>query len=91
MNGEQEIEADLVNNLDDIRVKILMNNIRKTTRKVKDILNSLRNIDHDDKMKILNDLKNTEVISEPEFHRLLTSNNNIMSYAKAIQGSGIWV
>ena len=93
LKGENEIEefTNFVDKLDKIRLTILLNNMSKTTKRVRKILNSLRSIDDKERIKVLDQLRSDKVISEPEFHRLLTSNNNDMSFAKAIQGSGIWV
>ena len=93
LKGENDIEefANFVDKLDKIRLTILLNNMSKTTKRVRKILNSLRSIDDKERTKVLDQLRSDKVISEPEFHRLLTSNNNDMSFAKAIQGSGIWV
>ena len=93
LKGENEIEefTNFVDKLDKIRLTILLNNMSKTTKRVRKILNSLRSIDDKERTKVLDQLRSDKVISEPEFHRLLTSNNNDMSFAKAIQGSGIWV
>ena len=93
LKGEKQLD-DFTNDvykLDEIRLMILLNNMKKTTNRVRKILNSLKNIDDNERAKVLDQLKNDKVITEPQFHRLLTSNNNLISYAKAIQGSGIWI
>ena len=70
---------------------ILLNNMKRTADRVRKILNSLKNIDENERTKLLEQLKNDEVITEPEYHRLLTSKNDVLSSAKAFQGSGVWV
>ena len=55
------------------------------------MLDTLRHIEDKDIGKVLEKLKLQELISDEEFHRLLVSANNVLSYAKAIQGSGFWL
>ena len=93
LKGEKQLDdfTNDVDKLDEIRLMILLNNMKKTTNRVRKILNSLKNIDDNERAKVLDQLKNDKVITEPEYHRLLTSNNNLMSFAKAVQGSGVWI
>ena len=93
LKGEKQLDdfTNVVDKLDEIRLMILLNNMKKTTNRVRKILNSLKNIDDNERAKVLDQLKNDEVITEPEYHRLLTSKNDVLSSAKAFQGSGVWV
>ena len=75
----------------DMRTKILLRSIEQIQGRVRKVLEALRNIDDTDVGATLEHLRLNELISDKEFHRLLTSANNVLSYAKAIQGSGIWV
>ena len=93
LDGEEDIKSVMENLSDfkDMRTKILLRSIEQIQGRVRKVLEALRNIDDTDVGTTLEHLRLNELISDKEFHRLLTSANNVLSYAKAIQGSGIWV
>ena len=94
LNGKEEIE-DVMQKLgkttDGLKVKMLLRSIEKTRHRILKVLDTLRHTEDEDIVKVLEYLKLQELISDEEFHRLLAAANNVLSYAKAIQGAGIWI
>ena len=93
LDGVEDIKSvmEKLSDFKDMRTKILLRSIEQVQGRVRKVLEALRNIDDTDVGTTLEHLRLNELISDKEFHRLLTSANNVLSYAKAIQGSGIWV
>ena len=93
LDGVEDIKSvmEKLSDFKDMRTKILLRSIERIQGRVRKVLEALRNIDDTDVGTTLEHLRLNELISDKEFHRLLTSSNNVLSYAKAIQGSGIWV
>ena len=93
LDGVEDIKSvmEKLSDFKDMRTKILLRSIEQIQGRVRKVLEALRNIDDTDVGTTLEHLRLNELISDKEFHRLLTSANNVLSYAKAIQGSGIWV
>ena len=93
LDGVEDIKSvmEKLSDFKDMRTKILLRSIEQVQGRVRKVLEALRNIDDADVGTTLEHLRLNELISDKEFHRLLTSSNNVLSYAKAIQGSGIWV
>ena len=94
MNGEGEFEdilAKYAKPNDEMKVKMLLKSMKHTKSRITKVLETLRNTEEKEVGKVLETLKMHEQISDQEFHRLLSSANDILSYAKAIQGCGLWV
>ena len=94
INGEEEFEnvmEKLGKSSDGIKVKMLLRDIETTRERVAKVLKALRETEEGGKGKVLEQLRMNDQISDHEHHRLLTSANDILSYAKAIQGCGFWV
>lgn len=91
LDGVEDIKSvmEKLSDFKDMRTKILLRSIEQIQGRVRKVLEALRNIDDTDVGTTLEHLRLNELISDKEFHRLLTSANNVLSYAKAIQGSGI--
>ena len=69
-----------------------MKQIDEKRKKVDKVLHPLRNVtDHGELKKILDELKSQEVITDGEYKRLIIAHHDLKSYARAFQGSGIWV
>ena len=94
INGEEKFE-DVMQKLgkssDEINVKMLLRDIETTRERVSKVLEALRDTEEEGKGKVLQQLRMNDQISDQEHHRLLTSANDILSHAKAIQGCGFWV
>ena len=94
IDGEGEFE-DVLEKLgksnDGMKVKMLLRSVENTRNRVKKVLETLRDTEEKDIGKVLEHLKMHDQISEEEFRRLLVSANDILSYSKAIQGSGFWL
>ena len=94
MNGEGEFEdilAKYAKPNDEMKVKMLLKSMKHTKSRITKVLETLRNTEEKEVGKVLETLKMHDQISDQEFHRLLSSANDILSYAKAIQGCGLWV
>ena len=94
LNGEElfeDVMEKLSNTRDGLKVKMLLRSVEKTRHRILKVLNTLRHIEDKDIGEVLEQLKLQELISDEEFHRLLVSANNVLSYAKAIQGCGFWL
>ena len=96
INGEEEFE-DVMEKIgkssDGIKIKMLLRDIDTTRKRVAKVLEALRDTEEEEegKGKVLEHLRMNDQISDQEHHRLLTSANDILSHAKAIQGCGFWV
>ena len=94
LNGEEmydDVMEKLAKTTDGLKVKMLLRSVEKTRHRVMKVLDTLRHIEDQDIGKVLDQLKLQDLITDEEFHRLLVSANNVLSYAKAIQGSGFWL
>ena len=95
LEGAESIEKIiplLKDSEDMLKIKILMKQIDEKRKKVDKVLRPLRNVtDHGELKKILDELKSRDVITEDEYKRLIIANHDLKSFARAFQGSGIWV
>ena len=94
INGEdkfKDILTKLAKSKDVMKVKMLLKSMRETKNRITNVLETLRNTEEKDVGQVLEHLKLHNKISEQEFQRLLSSANDIVSHAKAIQGCGLWI
>jgi hypothetical protein len=94
LNGEitiDEVIRILKDDNNSFKLKMLLRFIDKTTKRINKTLNSLNNMNQKDKIHTLEQLKLHNLISEDEYHRLLTSADDIVNYTRAIIGNGIWI
>ena len=94
MNGEipiDEVISLLKDDTNSFKLKMLLRFIDKTVKRINKTLNSLNNMNNNDKIHTLEELKLHNFISEDEYHRLLTSADDIVNYTRAIIGNGIWI
>ena len=94
LNGKipiDEVLSILKDDTNSFKLKMLLRSIDKTDKRINKTLNSLNNMNQKDKIHTLDQLKLHNLISEDEYHRLLTSADDIINYTKAIIGNGIWI
>ena len=95
IEGEESLEQTLPSLKDDVdmmKIKILMKEIDEKREKVDKVLRALRNVTDYGKLKdVLHVLKNQEVITDGEYKRLMIANHDLQSYINAFQGMGIWI
>ena len=72
-----------------MRLKIILNQIRKTADRVFKILYRLTGAE--DKSDVLMELKRDGYNTEDQFHKLSIASNNISSFSNIIQGSGMYL
>ena len=94
LNGKipiDEVISLLKDDTNSFKLKMLLRSIDKTVKRINKTLNTLNNMNQKDKIHTLDQLKLHNLISEDEYHRLLTSADDIINYTKAIIGNGIWI
>ena len=94
LTGEEKIENvldRLGESSDEIKVKLLLKSIENARNRITKVLETLRNTEEKDVGGVLEHLKMYDKISDQEFRRMSTAANDISSYSKALQGSGLWV
>ena len=94
LEGKEEAETvtDLLgNDINSTKVKMVVNEIGRVQRKVKEVLQRLSNIHDSDVIKTLESLRMREQISDDEFNRMVLADNDLSSFAKAMKGSGLWL
>ena len=95
-NGEKkalpeilEILPRIEDKVKGMRLKIILNEIRKTTDRVFKILYRLTGAE--DKSEVLRELQRDGYITEDQFHKLSIAPNKISSFSKIIQGRGMYL
>lgn len=94
LEGKEHAESVtriLRNDLDSMKVKLIVNEIDRVQRKVKEVLQRLKNIHDSDVMKTLESLKMHQQITDEQFKRMAIVENDLVSFAKAMEGSGLWL
>ena len=94
LDGKEHAESIthfLRNDLDSMKVKLIIHEIDRVQRKVKEVLQRLKNIHDSDVMKTLESLKMHEQITDEQFKRMAIVENDLESFAKAMEGSGLWL
>ena len=94
LDGKEHAESIthfLRNDLDSMKVKLIINEIDRVQRKVKEVLQRLKNIHDSDVIKTLESLKFHEQITDEQFKRMAIVENDLESFAKAMEGSGLWL
>ena len=94
LDGKEHAESIthiLRDDLDSMKVKLIINEIDRVQRKVKEVLQRLKNIHDSDVMKTLESLKMHEQITDEQFKRMAIVENDLKSFAKAMEGSGLWL
>ena len=94
LDGKEHAESIthfLRDDLDSMKVKLIIHEIDRVQRKVKEVLQRLKNIHDSDVMKTLESLKMHEQITDEQFKRMAIVENDLESFAKAMEGSGLWL
>ena len=94
LNREETLEAVkelLVDNPTHLKIKILLKDIANTRDRITKILNALRNVKEEERVEVLNNLRTNRLISDSEYKRLAIANNDVINFAKVIQGSGVYI
>ena len=94
LDGKEHAESIthfLRDDLDSMKVKLIINEIDRVQKKVKEVLQRLKNIRDSDVMKTLESLKMHEQITDEQFKRMAIVENDLESFAKAMEGSGLWL
>ena len=94
LDGKEHAESIthfLRDDLDSMKVKLIINEIDRVQRKVKEALQRLKNIHDSDVIKTLESLKFHEQITDEQFKRMAIVENDVKSFAKAMEGSGLWL
>ena len=94
LEGEENAESVteiLRNDLDSMKIKMIINEINRVREKVKEVLQRLTNIHDSDVIKTLESLKLGEQITDEQFKRMAMVDNDLASFAKAMAGSGLWL
>ena len=88
---EYVMEKSDGNNLELIKIKMMITEIDNVRQRVEKVLRELRNISDHDVKKVLETLKMRELITEDQFRKMVIAENDILKFAKAITGSGLWI
>ena len=94
LDGKENAETVnhfLRNDLHSMKIKLIINEIDRVQRKVKEALQRLRDIQDSDVIKILESLKLHEKITDEQYKRMALVDNDLVNFAKAMTGSGLWL
>lgn len=94
LDGKENVETVthfLRNDLHSMKIKLIVNEIDRVQRKVKEALQRLRDIQDSDVIKTLESLKLHEKITDEQYKRMAIVENDLVSFAKAMTGSGLWL
>ena len=89
--NDESITEMLRNDLDSLKIKMIVNEISRVRKKVKEVLQRLSDVHDSDVIKTLESLKLGEQITDEQFKRMAMVENNLESFAKAMEGTGIWL
>ena len=87
----QSVTHYLGNDTDSIKIKILIDEIDRIQRQVKNVLTEIRGTHDQDTVRTLENLKMRGVINEEQFKKMMVAQNDIFSYARAMSGAGLWL
>ena len=94
LEGKEDAESVtqiLRNDFDSMKVKLIINEIDRVQKKVKEVLQRLKDIQDSDVIKTLESLKLHEQITDEQFKRMAIVENDLVSFARAMEGSGLWL
>ena len=94
LGGKKDAESVteiLRDDLDSMKVKLIINEIERVQKKVEEVLYNLNNIHDSDVIKTLESLRMRDQITNEQFKRLAIADNDLSSFAKAMMGSGLWL
>ena len=94
LDGKKDAESVteiLRDDLDSMKVKLIINEIERVQKKVEEVLYNLNNIHDSDVIKTLESLRMRGQITNEQFKRLAIADNDLSSFAKAMMGSGLWL
>ena len=94
LNGEEvgeNVKIMLDNDVLSAKIGVLINEIERVKRRVKNVLHQLQNIPDDDVIKTLESLRMNQQINEEQFKRMAIAKNKISDYSRAMIGKGLWL